>query len=204
MSLALYIEPLTKGFITGGSLIMAIGAQNAFLIGQSVRRQYHLFIATACILLDMVLIFAGMFVMSKALTSNPEWLSIMNWAGVIFLTTYGTFALRSATKPKVVNIDKSFVNSRKRAFLMTMALTLLNPHAYIDTMVLMGGVGAQYEREGHFYFSVGASIAGMVWFYTISLGSSYLQPYFKSPKTWQVLDAITGLMMWGIAISLVV
>ncbi len=201
--LVLHIEPLAKGFITGGGLIMAIGAQNAFLISQSIRRQYHFFIATACILLDIVLIFSGMFVISQALNNNPQWIVIMKWTGVIFLTAYGIFSLHSAFKKKIIDLEKSFIDSRKKAFLMTLALTLLNPHAYLDTMVLMSGVGAQYEPEGHFYFSVGACVAGGIWFYTICFAGGYLQPYFKNSFIWQVLDFITGLIMLGIALTLV-
>lgn len=202
MNILLYADPLTRGFITGGSLIMAIGAQNMFLLTQSIQRQHHLLIASLCILLDGFLIFAGMYSMTSLIQSAPEWLEFIRWVGVLFLLAYGTIAFRSAFKRQNLQGNPTKIISRRKVLLITLSLTLLNPHAYLDTFVLLSSVGAQFNPDGHFYFSVGACIAAFIWFYSVSFGGGLLQPLFKKARTWQVLDVLTGLMMWGIALGL--
>ncbi len=195
--------PFSKGFITTASLIVAIGAQNAFVLTQSIRRQYHYTIAALCIALDIVLISLGVFAVSSLAQADPKYMQWMTWIGATFLFAYGAMSFRSAFKRQALTESKDMITSRRRAIIMTLAMTLLNPHAYLDTVVLIGSVGAQYADGGSTYFVIGACIASFLWFAGLSIGGSYMRPWFENPKTWQVLDVFIGIMMWGIGLGLV-
>ncbi|USD22542.1 LysE/ArgO family amino acid transporter [Microbulbifer variabilis] len=198
----LLLAPLTKGFITTISLIMAIGAQNAYLLTQSIRRQYHYSIAALCVLMDIVLITSGVYLVSHLAQAEGNWMVWLTWLGVAFLIGYGAMAFRSAFTNKGLEDKKEWVKSRRSALITAVALTLLNPHAYVDTVVLIGSVGAQYAGEGTLFFVIGACSASVLWFALLSVGGSMMQPLFKNPKTWRVLDVLVGIMMWSIAASL--
>lgn len=198
------LEPSLKGFLTTMSLIVAIGAQNTFVLTQSIRRQYHLTIGVLCIVMDLILISAGVvFATYLASLGDGQWQVWMKWIGAAFLITYGTFSFRSAFKTRVLEDSDTGFSSRKVAILATLGVTLLNPHAYLDTMVLIGSVGAQYADEGTALFIGGACLASLIWFTGLCLGGSLLQPYFKNPSTWRKLDIFIGCTMYFIAYWLV-
>ncbi|WNZ57397.1 LysE/ArgO family amino acid transporter [Microbulbifer sp. MKSA007] len=198
----LLLAPLAKGFLTTISLIMAIGAQNAFLLTQSIRRQYHFSIAALCVLMDIALITGGVFLVANLAQAGGDWMIWLTWLGAAFLFSYGAIAFRSAFTNKGLGEQKEWMKSRRSALITAVALTLLNPHAYVDTVVLIGSVGAQYAGNGTWFFVLGACSASLLWFTLLSVGGSMMQPLFKNPRTWQVLDVLVGIMMWTIAISL--
>lgn len=198
----LLLAPLAKGFLTTISLIMAIGAQNAFVLTQSIRRQYHYSIAALCVLMDIVLISCGVYLVANLAQAEGNWMLWLTWLGAAFLFSYGAMAFRSAFTNKGLENKKEWVKSRRSALITAVALTLLNPHAYVDTVVLIGSVGAQYAGKSTLFFVIGACSASILWFGLLSVGGSMMQPLFKNPRTWRVLDILVGIMMWSIAISL--
>ena len=194
--------PLAKGFVTSGSLIIAIGAQNAFVLSHALRRQFTGLIAVTCCSLDILLIFAGIAGMGTLIANSPNLMFAAAMFGGVFLTVYGGLALKSAVSSKSMNIEGSPLTSRKAAFLTTLAISLLNPHVYIDTVVLIGSIGGQHPLPERWWFATGAALASVVWFFSLSWGAKKLAPWFKKPITWRFLDSAICLMMWSIAASL--
>ncbi|MCV6591005.1 MAG: LysE/ArgO family amino acid transporter [Marinobacterium sp.] len=193
---------LSKGLFTGGSLIIAIGAQNAWVLAQGLRRQYHWMIAALCALVDITLICAGMLGLGALLSQSPLMMDIARWGGILFLLVYGAQSMKAALKPGTLEASEAKVNSRKAALLTTLAVSLLNPHVYLDTVILLGSIGNQVTADLQSWFTLGAVLASVLWFFSLSLGARALAPLFRRPVAWQLLDAFVGLVMWGIAWSL--
>jgi L-lysine exporter family protein LysE/ArgO len=209
---------LLKGFFTGASLIIAIGAQNAFVLHQGLRQQHHLTVATICVMVDVVLIFIGVAGLGVLLQKTPVLLDIARWGGAVFLAAYGARSLWKAFAAyridKVASGNRGNVNtagnnemcdvlSVGQAVVITLSLSLLNPHVYLDTVVLLGAIGGQLPDLGWFWFWIGASMASCCWFFALSLVAKQLAPWFARPATWQLLDVVIGLVMLTIAIQLV-
>ena len=189
-----------NGLLVAAGLIMAIGAQNAFVLAQSLRREHHLPVAALCILCDVLLVSVGVFGLAAVLADNPLLLEITRWGGVAFLLWYGTLALRRAFKPQSLRSADAQPRPLRAVLLAALAVTLLNPHVYLDTVVLLGSVSAQYEdRLG---FGIGAVCASFVFFFALGYGARLLAPFFQRPVSWRVLDAGVGAVMWAIAASL--
>lgn len=193
---------LFKGLGTSAGLIMAIGAQNAFVLSQGLRRQYHWPIAGICSLFDGILVTIGILGAGALITQSEFWLLAARWGGALFLFWYGFKALKSALKSNQLEASGTELTSLKSAILTTVAITLLNPHVYLDTVVLIGSIGGQYPEAERFWFAIGAISFSFIWFFSISLGARWLAPLFKQPIAWRILDAAVCLMMWAIAISL--
>jgi len=192
--------PFFTGLATSAGLIIAIGAQNAFVLSQGIRREYHWPIAGVCSLLDTLLIMLGIAGMGVLISNSPLMLSIVTWAGVMFLLWYGANALRSAFKSEVLETRAAGgFTSLWSALLTTLALSLLNPHVYLDTVVLLGSIGGRYPEEGRFWFGAGAALFSFIWFFSLSLGARWLAPLFKKPIAWRILDGLVCLMMWTLA-----
>lgn len=191
-----------KGFATGAGLIIAIGAQNAFVLTQGLRRQYPLLVAGLCSLIDAVLIIAGISGLGLLISESPTWASLMRWGGVAFLLWYGWGALRSAMNPGCLKHRDTVESSVRAVVMTTLAVSVLNPHVYLDTVVLMGSIGGQYAPELRFWFGLGAALASFTWFFSLSLGAKKLAPLFERPAAWRVLDSLMVVVMWGIALSL--
>jgi len=198
------ITALFSGFGVGAGLIIAIGAQNAFVLGQGLRRHHHIMVACVCALCDAVLISLGIAGLGRLISASPLWTDIMAWGGAAFLGWYGLQALRSAFSDHRLKKDKSHGRSRRDILLFTLAVTLLNPHVYIDTIVLLGSVAAQFPRTEQMYFGVGAVLASFTWFATLSIGAAWASPYLARPLTWKIIDASTGIVMWTVAVSLLI
>ncbi|GAA0786964.1 LysE/ArgO family amino acid transporter [Marinobacterium sediminicola] len=194
----------SKGLATSAGLIMAIGAQNAFVLTQSLRREFHWPIALLCMFFDAVLMTAGVIGLGVAFTQSPLLLEIARWGGALFLFWFGIQAAKRALGSHSLSTGDSSVGSLKRALLTTAAVTLLNPHAYIDTIVLIGGIGGQYEPDLRVWFAVGAITFSVIWFSSLCIGARWLAPLFSKPLAWRVLDGLICLMMWSIALSLLV
>ncbi|MEH6578343.1 MAG: LysE/ArgO family amino acid transporter [Amphritea sp.] len=191
--------PFFTGIATGAGLIIAIGAQNVFVLSQGVRREYHWPIAGVCGLLDTLLITLGIAGMGALISDSPLLLMLVTWGGALFLLWYGANALRSALKSETLEVKRNGLKSLRSALLTTLALSLLNPHVYLDTVILLGSIGGRYPEEGRFWFGAGASLFSFIWFFCLSLGARWLAPLFRKPIAWRVLDGLVCVMMWTLA-----
>lgn len=197
------MTPFIQGFGMGGGLIVAIGAQNAFVLTQSVRRNHHLAVAALCILCDGLLIGLGVTGVGTMVASDPTLARFAAWGGAAFLTWYGLGALRSAIKGGSLEEESETSKTLRHTLMLTLAVTLLNPHVYLDTIVLMGSISGQFATPDRYVFGLGAFAASTVWFMTLSLGGQMLAPVFKREITWRLLDGAVCLTMWTIAFSLI-
>ena len=197
------IAPFIQGFGTSGVLIVAIGAQNVFVLSQGVRRNHHLIIALICIICDAVFITAGVTGFGTAVSTSPTLSQWVAWGGAGFLIIYGLGSLRSALGSGRLDTSNRPVRSLKAAIITTLAVTLLNPHFYLDTVILLGSVSSQFNGENRLYFWIGAISASTLWFISLSLGGQVLAPLFKKQISWRILDSLVCVTMWTIAVSLI-
>ncbi|NOD48260.1 LysE family transporter [Ruegeria sp. HKCCD5849] len=191
------------GFALGFSLILAIGAQNAFILRQGLRREHVFVLCLTCAISDALLIGAGVAGFGTLAQAVPWFETVMRYGGAAFLTRYGLRSLHSAWRGgAVMEIGNGQRTSLKAALLTVLAFTWLNPHVYLDTVVLIGSISAQYDdRLG---FALGAMTSSFVFFFSLGYGAGILSPVFTRPRAWQVLDAGIGVVMLGIALKLVV
>ncbi|SDL09575.1 L-lysine exporter family protein LysE/ArgO [Maridesulfovibrio ferrireducens] len=196
------ILPYMQGFGTGGGLIVAIGAQNAFVLTQSIKKNHHLKICLVCALCDAVLITLGVLGTGDFVASHPMWLKPAAWGGAAFLAWCGFSSFRSAINGGKLESDEETVTGVRPIIMMTFAITLLNPHVYLDTIVMLGSISGQYSGEARYFFGFGAVTASFIWFYTLGFGGRALAPLFRKPVTWRILDSLVGVTMWAIAFSL--
>lgn len=195
-------SPFVTGLATSAGLIIAIGAQNAFVLSQGLRRQYHWPIASLCGLIDALLITVGIAGMGMLISESPHLLTVTTYGGAAFLIGYGAKALRAALRPDALDPVPNSITSLRTALLTALALSLLNPHVYLDTVVLLGGIGGRYSEQGRFWFGMGAISFSFLWFFSLSLGARWLSPLFRQPVAWRVLDGAVCLTMWSIAAQL--
>jgi L-lysine exporter family protein LysE/ArgO len=197
--------PLLKGMITGAGLIIAIGPQNAFVLKQGLMRNQVFVTAFFCFLVDSALIALGVGGLGEILTSSRILLLIAKWGGAAFLFWYGLRSFRSIFHSESLQA-KNNQGPRKPSFQETLcilaALSFLNPHVYLDTVVLLGSIGAQFCSHERPFFALGAMASSLIWFFSLCYGARFLAPFFASQKSWKVLDFCIGCMMWGIAVSL--
>jgi L-lysine exporter family protein LysE/ArgO len=198
------ITPFIQGFGTGGGLIVAIGAQNAFVLSQGVRRNHHFIVALICIVCDAVFISVGVAGFGRAVSTNPTLSQLAAWGGAGFLFFYGLRSLRSALRGGSMDISDRSMRTLRAAIFTTFAVTLLNPHFYLDTVILLGSVSSQFHGESRLYFWVGAVSASTLWFISLSLGGQMLAPLFKKQISWRILDSVVCATMWALAVSLII
>ncbi|MBC7010178.1 amino acid transporter [Pseudoalteromonas sp. BZK2] len=197
---------LLTGAVVSGGLIVAIGSQNAFLLKCGLKKQYALSVATICFLGDIFLISTGVLGLGALLNEAPFWKSVLTLGGVLFLLWYGYQSAKSAWRGSShLELDNSNVaQSWLKVSLMAIAITFLNPHVYLDTVVILGGVTAQMESVEKLWFVAGALIASGVWFYGLVYLSNKLIPLFSKPRTWRILDSVVSCIMFGIAFKLAI
>lgn len=194
-----------QGFGLGASMIIPIGAQNAYVLNQGIKRHHHLTTATICSLLDALFISLGIFGGGALLASNTTLLTMVTIGGIIFLTVYGIISLRSALSEvtdESVNPDRIRSRGRKAVIVGALAVTVLNPHLYLDTVVILGSIGGQFEGHDRLAFAAGTILASFVWFYSLSLGAAKLAPTLSQPKVRKAIDIGVALMMFTIAVML--
>ena len=191
------------GFLLGLSLILAIGAQNAFVLRQGIAGSHVFAVCLTCALSDALLIVAGVGGFGS-LTHAAPWIGpLLLWGGVGFLLAYGARSFYSAWRGQGVLAAASGGKAALAPVLATcLALTWLNPHVYLDTVVLLGSVAAQYPGQG-WSFATGAATASFALFFALGYGARFLAPLFARPVAWRVLDGLVGLVMWTIAAGLV-
>lgn len=189
------------GFLLGFSLILAIGAQNAFVLRQGLRREHVFAVCLTCAVSDALLIAAGVAGFGVVVESAPWIQPVFRWAGAAFLFVYGLVALASAVRGgSGLKAEADDNGNRRRVILTVLAFTWLNPHVYLDTVVLLGSIGAQFEASGA--FAAGAVTASFVFFFSLAYGARSLSPFFAEPRTWRLLDGSVGVVMWALAAKL--
>ncbi|AGH38497.1 Lysine efflux permease [Bibersteinia trehalosi USDA-ARS-USMARC-188] len=191
------------GFVVCFGLIVSIGAQNAFLLKQGILKQHVFWVAFICFFCDVVLMTLGVLGLGSIIAQSPLSSLILALVGAIFLFTYGSRSFIAAYRGiGALQAEQGRKVSLKRAIAITLAITLLNPHVYIDTVVIVGGIGGTLTLEQKIQFLSGALICSFLWFFGVGYGAGLLSGYFAQRRTWQILDAITGLIMYAIALSL--
>lgn len=188
-----------QGTLLGLGLIVAIGAQNIFVLKQGLLRQHVFWVALICTVCDIVLMGAGVFGVGTLLSQNATLTRVLAFLGAAFVVYYGLRAWRSAwVGSSGMHLDGSAAAvSVKRVVLITLAITLLNPHVYVDTLLLVGGIAATYEEQHKLGFWLGTSVASIVWFFSLAYGAVLLSPWLRSRGVWRVIDTLIGVfMMW--------
>ena len=197
--------PVLAGFGSGLSLIAAIGAQNAFVLRQGIRREHVLPVVLVCIASDALLILAGVAGFG-ALTSQAPWLLVAaKLGGAAFLLVYAVFAARRALRPAALTVEEDAGPRRsgpQAAVLTVAALTWLNPHVYLETVVLLGSLASAQGDPGRWLFAVGAALANLLWFSALGFGARGLRRFFARPASWRVLDGLVAVVMAALAMSL--
>ncbi len=192
---------LIAGFALGFSLILAIGAQNAFVLRQGLRQQNVLPVCLTCAVSDAILIAAGVAGFGTLAQAAPWFETLMRYGGALFLTWYGLRSLNSAWKGgAAMLVDKGHSASLRSVLATVLAFTWLNPHVYLDTVVLIGSISAQYEDR--LAFALGAMLSSFVFFFSLGFGAKALSPIFARPRAWQALDVVIGVVMLAIAAKL--
>lgn len=197
--------PLLAGFLSGLALIIAIGSQNAFVLRQALRREHRLPITVICILADTLLIFAGIAGLGALIGRHPTLLMLTRYGGAAFLLFYAALAARRAWQGEQLTVAGDAGMTRLGAILACLAFTFLNPHVYLDTVILLGTLANQHERTiagGRWIFGIGAATASLVWFTALTYGASYLEPLFRKQVAWRILDSAIALIMSALAIQL--
>jgi L-lysine exporter family protein LysE/ArgO len=194
-------SPLILGFVASFTLIAAIGAQNAFVLRQGIRREHVLAVATLCTLSDVVLISAGIAGVGVLITTHPSALNVAKFGGALFLVGYGLLAARRAWRPSSLQPSDATPARLLDVLVTCAALTFLNPHVYLDTVVLLGALANEHQGD-RWLFGTGAVTASAVWFFSLGLGARRLAGLFSSKQTWRILDGIIAIMMVGLGVSL--
>lgn len=199
MNLSTYLY----GFGVSFSLILAIGAQNAFVLKQGLKKEFVFIVCAICAISDAIFLTAGVFGVGEFFRQNDWLIAIAKYGGALFLFWYGFKNFKSSFKPSSGLIASGQdVGSLKKVIALTLGFTWLNPHVYLDTLVLVGGISTKFADK--FSFTFGAISASIIFFFSLGYGARILEPIFKNPKAWQVLDFLIGILMWGIAIMLIV
>jgi L-lysine exporter family protein LysE/ArgO len=190
------------GLLTGLSLIIAIGAQNAFVIRQGLTRQHVLLVVAICAVSDALLILLGISGLGVLIQSVPALLEVIRWFGVAYLTWFGIRSLRSAFKTQSLDASgASQATSAGKVAATALGLTFLNPHVYLDTVILLGSIGNTFGAD-KWFFAMGAACGSVLWFFSIGFGARAASGLMKKPVFWKILDSIIAVVMFSIAILL--
>ncbi|MDR6613765.1 LysE/ArgO family amino acid transporter [Leifsonia sp. 1010] len=192
------------GLGSAASLIVAIGAQNAFVLRQGLRREHVLPIVVICVVSDALLIAAGVAGIGVLVKNAPIALEVVRWAGFAFLLGYAVFAARRALKPESLTASGAVAGSLAAAVGTCLAITWLNPHVYLDTVLLLGSLSASHGDPGRWVFGAGAATASLLWFGLLGFGARFAAPVFAKPIAWRILDGGIAVLMVVLAILLVV
>jgi len=193
---------IVSGLFTGLSLIIAIGAQNAFVLRQGLAGKFVLPVALVSAFLDAALIVLGVAGLGALLESVPFLLGLVRWLGAGYLVWFGIASLRKANSGQSLDVSGQGPSTIRKAVIATATFSLLNPHVYLDTVVFLGALAAQFG-DNRWWFALGASVASITWFFGLAYGAKALSPYVKNPRFWRVLDTVIAFIMFGLAISLV-
>lgn len=193
-----------SGFGISIGLIAAIGAQNALVLRQGIASQQVAVTISICILCDTILMSLGVYGMGMMVALWPPFEWITRIGGAIFLIVFGMFCFRSALNSEGLGTEGRAIKDFWPALWAVLGITLLNPHVYLDTLILVGGLGAQYDEAERLSFVAGAIAASWIWFISLGCGAKLLGPTFENPRAWTILDLVIGSLMWIIALTLLV
>lgn len=198
------IQVLLKGFLVFAAIIVAIGGQNAFVLKQALLKNHSILVGSICAFCDFVLIFLGVFGLGSIVNQSPILLISISVFGIIFVLGFASKCFYASYKNSYdFRLDSEQKSQNKiKTILATLAVTLLNPHVYLDTVIIVGGVGASLPEKQKFFYALGGSLASFVWFAILVFGAKALIPLFKKKHTWQILDILIGLIMVFIAFDL--
>ncbi len=194
---------LFQGVAIGASMIIPLGVQNSYVLSQGIKQNHHFLTATVCMLCDILLIALGIFGGGKLIASN-EWLMlIMGWGGMLFLLAYSGLSFRNAWRNQYQSPEKvKLLNSRKAVIGTAFAVTLLNPHVYLDTVMILGSIGGTFDGQEKIAFALGTMLASILWFYSLAGGAAKLAPWLSLAKVQRYIDIVIGLIMLFIANTL--
>ncbi|MTH45219.1 arginine exporter ArgO [Intestinirhabdus alba] len=192
-----------QGLVFGAALILPLGPQNAFVMNQGIRRQYHLTVALLCAISDLLLICGGVFGGSALLMQSSCLLALVTWGGVAFLLWYGFGAFKTAMSSSLALVSAGEVRQGRWKIIVTMlAVTWLNPHVYLDTFVVLGSIGGQLAPDPKRWFALGTISASFIWFFGLALLAAWLAPRLRTVKAQRTINLLVGAVMWFIAIGL--
>lgn len=189
------------GFFTGLSLIIAIGAQNAFVIRQGLTKRHVLLVVAICAISDALLILLGVAGLGALISGLPWLLELIRWFGVAYLTWFGIKSLNSAFKTQALDASGAQSASAKKVVLAVLGFTFLNPHVYLDTVILLGSIGNQFGAD-KWWFALGGMLGSVVWFSAIGFGAKAASKFMSKPVFWKILDTLIAVVMFSIAIFL--
>jgi len=192
---------LVPGFLTGLSLIVAIGAQNAFVIRQGLLRQHVLLVVAICAISDAALIFLGTGGLGTLIQSKPSLIEIIRWFGVAYLTWFCIRSIRSIFKDQSLVTGEGSEMNRLKIVATSLSLTFLNPHVYLDTVILLGSIANQFDND-RWFFAFGSTLASFVWFTAIGFCARAASRFMSKPIFWKILDSLIAVVMFTIAITL--
>jgi L-lysine exporter family protein LysE/ArgO len=187
---------------TGLALIVAIGSQNAYVLRQGIRREHVLPLVAFCALSDALLILAGIGGAGVLIRGNDALMQITRYGGALFLASYGLLAARRAWQGSHMQLDQSQGVTLAAALTACFGFTFLNPHVYLDTVVLLGSIANQLPDPARWVFGAGACVGSLVWFSALGFGARYLAPLFQTTTAWRLLDSVIALTMWALAVTL--
>ncbi len=192
---------ILQGFGLGLSMIVPIGAQNAYVLNQGIKRQHHLTTATICSLCDIIFITLGIFGGGALLSSNATLLNTVTLGGILFLSFYGAMSVKTVLQNRYekAELEKNASRGRRAVILGALAVTLLNPHVYLDTIVVLGSIGGQFSEDGRIAFATGTLLASLSWFYGVSIAAAKMAPVLGKPKVQRTIDAVIAMIMFSIA-----
>lgn len=196
------LTPLLTGFLTGLSLIVAVGPQNVFLLRQGLRREHVGLVVAVCLLSDGLLYVAGTAGVGTLVEQAPVALEVLRWVGVVYLGFFAVKAFVSAASPQSLPEERP-ARPRNRIVLSALALTYLNPGAYLDTIVLGGTLANQWGEELRWFFTTGLLLSSAVWFVTIGFGAAKLAGPLSRPGVWRKIDLVIGLVMTALVVRLI-
>jgi L-lysine exporter family protein LysE/ArgO len=197
------MNALIPGLLTGLSLIVAIGAQNAFILRQGLLRKHVLVIVLICAISDATLIALGVYGLGSLITALPWLLEVIRWVGVAFLVWYGSTSLKRFIKSESLEAAQTSPATLKKTVLTTLALTFLNPHVYLDTVIFIGGIANQFG-ENKWFFALGAMLGSFIWFFSLGFGAKKASKLVSKPAFWKILDIFIAAVMYSLAITLAV
>jgi L-lysine exporter family protein LysE/ArgO len=196
------VSPILQGLALGFGLIIAIGAQNAFVLRCGLAHRFVLPVVLLCAISDAVLIAAGCIGLGTLISGSPTLLRVVASGGAIFLAWYGIAALRRALHPGALRAEAGLPQTLAGALATAAAFTWLNPHVYLDTVVLLGSISARFQGTERLAFGIGAAAASFIWFTGLGFGARLLSPLFACPSAWRILDLIIAFVMFSIALPL--
>lgn len=198
-------SPLLQGLFLGGSMIIPLGAQNSHVLNHGIKKNHHFLAASICMLCDVVLIALGVFGGAKLIATSPTLVTVISWGGILFLCGYAGLSFRQAWLNNYNSAQEKAEKNHKKPWLViasTLAVTLLNPHVYLDTVLILGSVGGQFEGNEKIAFALGTMLASMLWFYSLAGAAAKMSPWLNQAKVKRVIDTLVGLIMCAIAGSL--